>query len=333
MKILLLVDMEGATGIDASKRSWFRCGSADWEQYGRDAITEDVLAVVRTCKEFGAEQVDICDCHDQGVSIRSEKIHQIDPHTRVWSQIANCPLSDGYDYAIMIGFHAMTQFEGIIPHSFRFDIERLVVNQKKVGEVEQFIGLLQEYHIKTILLTGDYHGVKEAENAVPGIVGAVVKIGTVNETHLLSRDEANQLLQEKTREALLKASKITAYKLQVPLNIQVGFKNPDYLFAFRKSLPSGMWIEDETICWTSNSYENFFERFFELLPLMNQELNRSVTMNQKFFSSIKEMYPDIDLKAEEIIQELREKNLLKAMIFYTQEERELYSQIIKKIVS
>jgi len=47
MKALVLVDMEGSTGITSDRLSCTRVHTDDWERFGRDRITADVAAAVR----------------------------------------------------------------------------------------------------------------------------------------------------------------------------------------------------------------------------------------------------------------------------------------------
>lgn len=329
MRVIMIVDLEGATGIDNSRRCWFQSGSPEWEEYGRDTITADVLAILKVCQEAGVEHVDICDVHDQGNSIRVEKIQEIYPDSNVWSQIWNSSLDRGYDYAILVGFHAMTQSSGVIPHSFRFDIENIRVNGKSMGEIELFIGLLQEHQIKTVMITGDYHGVQEGIDILQGIVGAVVKTDMGESTHLLSREEANRLLATKTKEALSKAAMISVYQLQLPLNVEMRVMNSDYLESFR-DLP-GMWIESGDIRWINSTYNDFFNMFYELVVLLNKELKKSIMINRRFFAMISEEYTELNEIAKEIDQEMREKGLYKRKIFYCQKDRDEYMKLLENL--
>ena len=328
MRVILIVDLEGATGIDNSRRGWFQCGSPEWEEYGRDTITADVLAILKACQKAGVEHVDIFDVHDQGNSIRVEKVKEIYPDSNIWSQIWNSSLDRDYDYAILVGFHAMNQSSGVIPHSFRLDIENIRVNGKSMGEVELFIGLLQEHQIKTIMITGDYHGVKEGIDISLGMVGAVVKRDMGESTHLLSREEANLLLAAKTKEALAKAAKISEYELQPPLNVQMRVMNSDYLEGFG-DLP-GIWIENGDIRWINSTYKDFFNMFSELIDLLNKELKKSIMINRRFFAKIWEEYTELNERAKEIEQAMREKGLYKRKIFYCQKDRDECMKIIEK---
>lgn len=332
MKVILFVDLEGATGIDSSQRSWIRCGSKEWEVHGRDAITDDVCAVLKGCREAGVEEVFICDLHDQGNSIRQEKVHMIYPGCIVWSQLWDCPIPEDYDYAILVGLHAKTQSEGIIPHSFRFDIQKLEVNGKNVGEIEMFVGLLQTYQIKTILTVGDYHGVKEGEEVVPGMVGAVVKSKFGEVTQLLAREEANRVIIKKTLEALIKAEEIPTYELfQPPFQVNLHLTSTEYLPIIEKNQISGMWVEDGEVRWSSSSYQDFFAMFIQVVELINLALRQITQENQKFLQLVKEQYPDLEEKQNEIIIALKQRGIRKRFVLFTKEDRDNFMQVLAEV--
>jgi D-aminopeptidase len=74
MKALILVDMEGASGITTDRLSWTRVHTEDWERFGRGRVTADVTAAARGALAGGAEAVTVMDMHDTGDSIRPEKL-------------------------------------------------------------------------------------------------------------------------------------------------------------------------------------------------------------------------------------------------------------------
>ena len=74
MKALIVVDMEGASGITTDRLSWTRVHTEDWERFGRDRITADVAATARGALAGGAEAVTVMDMHDTGDSLRPEKL-------------------------------------------------------------------------------------------------------------------------------------------------------------------------------------------------------------------------------------------------------------------
>jgi len=81
MKQLILVsDMEGASGIFEKQHSWNWHGSEEWQKYGRDCITSDALAVCNAAVDFGIDEILLYDAHfagDPEFNIKLEKLPSI----------------------------------------------------------------------------------------------------------------------------------------------------------------------------------------------------------------------------------------------------------------
>ena len=67
MKQLILIDdMEGASGIFEQNRSWNWNGEEDWRKFGRECITSDALAVCNAAVDFGIDDILLYDGHFAG---------------------------------------------------------------------------------------------------------------------------------------------------------------------------------------------------------------------------------------------------------------------------
>lgn len=65
-QIIVISDMEGASGIFEHNRSCLRPGTTEWLNYGRKQMTSDLLAVFEAINAFGVEEIFFYDSHFAG---------------------------------------------------------------------------------------------------------------------------------------------------------------------------------------------------------------------------------------------------------------------------
>lgn len=65
-QLILISDMEGASGIFEQNRAACFHGSQLWREYGRDCMTSDVLAVCEAANACGVDEILFYDSHFAG---------------------------------------------------------------------------------------------------------------------------------------------------------------------------------------------------------------------------------------------------------------------------
>ena len=65
-QLIIVADMEGASGIFENNRSWILNGGDDRREHGRKCITSDTLAVVNAALDFGIDDIMLYDGHFAG---------------------------------------------------------------------------------------------------------------------------------------------------------------------------------------------------------------------------------------------------------------------------
>ncbi len=65
-QLILISDMEGASGIFDGDGTQLINGSDDWRIQGREKMTSDVLAVCEAAEEFGIDEILYYDAHYAG---------------------------------------------------------------------------------------------------------------------------------------------------------------------------------------------------------------------------------------------------------------------------
>lgn len=65
-QLILISDMEGASGIFDKDKKLLINGEEEWRKYGRERMTSDVLAVCEAANEFGIDEILYYDAHFAG---------------------------------------------------------------------------------------------------------------------------------------------------------------------------------------------------------------------------------------------------------------------------
>ena len=113
MKIFVMVDMEGISGI--CQRSQVSKGDPN---YARKYMTWDVNACVRGCLSGGAEKVTVRDAHAGGFNLIWEELDPRADYIQGRSGKHRMPGIKGCDALILLGYHAMAGTpEAILEHT------------------------------------------------------------------------------------------------------------------------------------------------------------------------------------------------------------------------
>ena len=65
-QLIIIADMEGASGIFEQNSSWKLHGSEEWREHGRHCITSDALAICNAAVDFGIDDILLYDMHFAG---------------------------------------------------------------------------------------------------------------------------------------------------------------------------------------------------------------------------------------------------------------------------
>src|SRR4029077_20568574 len=112
---------------------------------------------------------------------------------------ANYYLSEKlYDGIIFIGQHAMAgNKNGVLAHSQSFNVKRIVINGKEVGEIGQVAAIAGYFGIPVIMLAGDQAACSELTELQPKAVTVAVKrLAGKASTLSLSHAEATRQIEE-----------------------------------------------------------------------------------------------------------------------------------------
>lgn len=144
-QIIVIVDMEGASGIFDHNGDAIIHGSSLWREYGRKCITSDVLAVCQAAHECGIGEILIYDRHYAGepehniiVDELPRNIKLFDTWNRCfdWRRIRGQAELEPFGL-ITVGQHARYgETDAYFPHTIQSPpIKALQVNGKNIAEI------------------------------------------------------------------------------------------------------------------------------------------------------------------------------------------------------
>lgn len=226
MKILLIADLEGASGV-VNNEQQAKPGTPLYQE-ARNYLISDVGGAVEGALEGGADEVIIFDMHYFGLNLSLEEIH---PRAKL---VMGKPrkiypfFSELYQEikgVMMVGFHAMAQAPGgLLTHSYDHSMKAIYLNGILVGEIGMEAAIAGYYHIPLILVTGDSEGVKEAKSILGEIETVTVKYA-INEHSALCLPLAvtRKEIKEKAKKAAKNVNQFAPFIIEPPYAIEVEF--------------------------------------------------------------------------------------------------------------
>ncbi len=265
--ILIIADIEGSTGCAGYEASSFNTSS--WY----DACIEmslDIDFIVTKLFEKGADKVYVRDFHRTGYNLLPELIDERADIIHGYKEGPVPGIGEVYDSeAVMfIGFHASSGSGGFIAHTLTSRYKRILVNNKRVSELQLFASSLYRFSIKPVFFSGCPVACMEAEEDIRGInVFPVIK------------DESGQTDKIKSRSALASAAadsldntKTAPYTMHPPFNIELQMR--DGANAAEKTAARwGLKHNGSSITFTAENFDSFYRKLVSityLTPLLEK---------------------------------------------------------------
>jgi len=230
MKIYIMTDMEGASGI----RYMTEC-QVDGPMYGpsRKYLIGDVNAAVAGCFDGGADEVLVNDGHGGG---RTLDIEKMDPRASYETEGGgghSLPgLDETFDGLMVVGGHAMAgTSNAFLDHTqSSLSWHDYYINGEKYGEIGQWTAVAGHFNVPLLFACGDRAACEEVERQFPGARTVAVKEAISRNTArlTLSPERAHQAIQEGVREALALVGTLKPWKLEPPIEIALTFNRSDY---------------------------------------------------------------------------------------------------------
>jgi D-amino peptidase len=200
MKLLIAADMEGITGVTRIEHT--QSTHPEYQRFRR-LMTADVNAAIQGAAAAGADNILVADGHGYATNIL---IEELDPrahlHSGVPSPFAMLQgIDSGIEAVFFIGYHArMGTANAILDHTWSSaNVANVWLNGKLVGEIGLNSAVCGHFGASVILVSGDQAVSAEAQDFIPGIETAVVKIAA-------SRHSAECLPVEATQTVIREAA-------------------------------------------------------------------------------------------------------------------------------
>lgn len=234
IRIVLVVDMEGISGIDDYRQILGR--HRQFEESGRSLITEDVNAAVRGLRAGGATEIRVVDDHGSGglsANIISEKLEK---GVRLYQgpdllKRLEEAMDRSVTAAVLLGFHAMVDAkDGFLTHTIDFHlIAGIKINGKPVGETALTALELAEHGIPVIMVTGDQALIREASELLPEVETVQVKTSLNRRTtKCLPLAEARKLIEKAAKRAISKIDQLKPLYIKPPYTVEISFPTKEH---------------------------------------------------------------------------------------------------------
>lgn len=221
MRILLMVDMEGISGICRSEQ--VSKGDPAYNE-GRLYMAWDINACVDGCFAGGAKKVTVRDAHGSGHNV---PWHELDPratYVQGRSAVERMPGIADCDGLILLGYHAMAGTRhAILEHTMSSrEWQNFWLNGKKAGEFAIDAALAGDHGVPTIMTSGDDKLCREARRTIKGIVAVEVKKGLDCQGGiLLPKEQAHARIREGAAKAVAQCTSVKPYKVKSPVTMRL----------------------------------------------------------------------------------------------------------------
>ncbi len=260
LKIFVLWDMEGTSGIFTREQAWY------WEngvreqvaQEARGIFTSNVNALSAAALEHGATELIVCDTHHGGGNLIRE---QLSTDSRVKYEYRSVGLENGkrrlmpqLDSSVaglmLPGHHAKAFTErAFLPHTNSIGWANFQINGQSVGEIGIEACYAGHWDVPLIYVEGDEAACYEARRLFPGVVTAVVKQAESAELCTgLDQKAAHREVERKIAEAIEKARthQLRPYKPALPMTVTVRMRTMEGAAKAAKR-PGVLMLDDHTV--------------------------------------------------------------------------------------
>jgi len=203
VKLFIAIDLEGITGV-VSERDTNREGPA--AAAAREHMRADLDAVLEGCFAAGADEVVVCDAHDDGRNLDAAdlppRVILVGGSPAPYSMLQG--IGRGYDGALFVGYHARAgTAAAVLEHTWNYKVFAAALGDLEVGEFGLGALLAGHFGVPAVYLSGDDKAAAEAQALAPGIVTTVVKAGITRlAARLFSPDHVRARLREDVERAL-----------------------------------------------------------------------------------------------------------------------------------
>lgn len=263
MKVMLMTDLEGVSGVDKIEQV-SEVGTPG-HRFALERLMLDVNAAVEGAFEGGASEVYVKDGHGGANNFILE---MLDPRAKNiktsedWQELIIKKKVDAY---MEVGIHAMAgTINGFLDHTQSSRTwYNYIVNGRKSGEIAQGAIFAGAYDIPFVMVSGDEAACVEGKDFLGDIECAVVKYGIGrNRAKLVDLDEALDRIRIAARDSLKLVGKIKPYKPIMPLEIILELYRSDMCDDIMSRCENIERVDARTVRKVVDKVETYFDILF-----------------------------------------------------------------------
>jgi D-amino peptidase len=227
LKLHISVDMEGVTGAVTPEQ----LGPQGFEYARfREFMTAEVLAAIEAAMEAGATEIVVADSHGNGQNLLIERFPPHVTVVRSWPRplMMMEGIDESFDAAIFLGYHVSIHgTEGVRAHSISSAyITALRLNGVPMSEASLNAAVAGHFGVPVLMISGDDATVREAQQQLGPIEGAIVKWNYGNHSaRTLTPQAGQELIRQKVGAALARRAEFRPYRIEAPLELEIRLKH------------------------------------------------------------------------------------------------------------
>ena len=236
MKIYILADMEGISGIRTMPQ--VKRDSPTEYAEGCRLMMDDMNAAIDAAFTGGAAEVVACDTHGGGGQVI---LRDMDP--RALYETPPQPsggrvmpaLDESFDGVILLGHHARAgTLNGFLDHTMNSsEWFEYTINGRPVGEIGIEAAYAGHFGVPVIAVSGDEAAVREAQELLGPVEGAVVKWGIGrNRARCLSLPNAHQEIRDAVTRAMGSIGQMRPFQPELPAVVELTLYRSDMADAY-----------------------------------------------------------------------------------------------------
>lgn len=265
-QLILVADMEGASGISEANLSWVWNGGDDWRKYGRHCITSDALAVCNAAVDFGIDDILLYDGHCAGNPEGNIMLDKLPSAVRVFDVPNRCfdwrrirGQANQFPFGLItFGQHARYGTpNAYAPHTIQSPpIKNFFVNGMHIAEIGSAV--LNFYNTPYLANIGCQASMPEALELSDAIITIPVKDKAKN--WVPSPEKTYSFIYDGVTEALEKANQAKTAALAAPFMFSLELCE-GYVFDNDSNISWKGFFESNKAYWQAPSLEIGFELF------------------------------------------------------------------------
>jgi D-amino peptidase len=226
-KILISVDMEGIAGVVTGEQ--LGPEGFEYERF-RQFMTDELLATIEGARSAGAGEILVSDSHGNGQNILIDQLPDDVQIIRSWPRELGMVqgVDDTFDGVIFLGYHASTANpNGVRAHTMSSaNITSVKLNGTEVPEAGVNAAIAGSFGVPVIMISGDDAIVKEAQDLLGDVEGAVVKWALgFHSARSLTPGAATKVIRDTARKAVSRITEFKPYVLSNPITFDLSLKH------------------------------------------------------------------------------------------------------------